>query len=156
MISYHANGSSFFLASESFWHDPLIFVTFCDFWYKMCQAYFVYILSRHIINHSFKKPWFFFFLMENCFQKHLCQDLGRKTEPTLIYFLFLMFTYFEREHEGVAERERSRERESQSGSIYTVSAEPVVGFKLTNCEIMTWAEIKSRTLNRLSYPCTPH
>ena len=38
-----------------------------------------------------------------------------------------------------------RERESQAGTM--LSEEPDVGLKLTNCEIMTRAEIKSQALN---------
>ena len=36
--------------------------------------------------------------------------------------------------------------------LHTVSTEPDAGLNLTNCEIMTRAEIKSWTLNRLSHP----
>ena len=39
--------------------------------------------------------------------------------------------------------------------ICTLSVESDIGLDLTNCEIMTWAKIKSRTLNRLSYPGVP-
>ena len=49
-------------------------------------------------------------------------------------------------------RERGEERgESQAG---TINAEPNVGLDPTNREIMTGAEIKSYTLNRLSHPGT--
>ena len=37
----------------------------------------------------------------------------------------------------------------------SVSTEPDAGFDLPNREIMTWAEIKSQTLNQLSQPGTP-
>ena len=40
-----------------------------------------------------------------------------------------------------------RERIFQPGST--------VGLSLTNCKIMTWTEIKSRSLNRLSHPGAP-
>ena len=49
----------------------------------------------------------------------------------------------EREGERIPSRPRS------------VSREPNAGLKLTNCEIMTWAEIKSQMLNWLSHPGAP-
>ena len=63
------------------------------------------------------------------------------------------------------EREREREREKEQASrwgvergrqripsrLHTVNTEPDAGLKLTNFEIMTWAKIKSQTLNRLSH-----
>ena len=63
--------------------------------------------------------------------------------------MFLMFFIFEEERErestswGGAERGRKRTQSTLLG----VSTEPHVGFELMNCEIMTWAEIKSRPLN---------
>ena len=42
-----------------------------------------------------------------------------------------------------------RERESQVDSL--LSAEPVMGLNLGTHEIMTWAKIRSRMLNKLSY-----
>ena len=47
------------------------------------------------------------------------------------------------------------EREGIPSRLPTVSTEPDVGLDLTNCEIMTRAEIKSQMLNRLSHPDTP-
>ena len=52
-------------------------------------------------------------------------------------------------------RGRKRGRKRIPSRLHTVSTEPDMGLKLTNCEIMTWAEIKSRTLNWLSYPGGP-
>ena len=63
---------------------------------------------------------------------------------------FFKFIYFEREFECV-EWGRERERENSC----TVSTEPNMGLKLMTHEIITWAEIKSWTLNRLSHPGTP-
>ena len=48
-----------------------------------------------------------------------------------------------------------RGRERISSRLRTVSAEPNTGPELTNREIMTWAEIESWTLNRLSHPGAP-
>ena len=52
---------------------------------------------------------------------------------------------------GGAERDRQR----IPSRIHTVNAEPDVGLELTNGEIMTRAEIKSRTLHRWSHPGAP-
>ena len=51
----------------------------------------------------------------------------------------------ERVSRGGAERERGRER--IPSRLCTVSTETDVGFDPTNCEIMTWAKIKSQMLN---------
>ena len=53
------------------------------------------------------------------------------------------------------ERERERERERKFQAASTLSAEPDTGLNLTNHEIVTWAEIKSRMLNQLSHPGAP-
>ena len=75
----------------------------------------------------------------------------------VIFKKILKFIYFDRERErehlcahkwGRAERWRDR----ILSRLCTVSAEPDVGLKLMNCEIMTWAEIKSQRLNQLSHP----
>ena len=54
------------------------------------------------------------------------------------------------------ERGRGREkgRERVPSRLHAVNKEPDVGLKHTNCEITTWAEIKSQTLNQLSHPGT--
>ena len=49
---------------------------------------------------------------------------------------------------GEGQRE---EKESQAGFML-LAAEPDSGLELTNGEIVTWAKIKSRTLNWLSHP----
>ena len=76
--------------------------------------------------------------------------------PTRIHFFsfFLsLFTYFERERESVhvqaqvGEGRERGEKESQPGSVCTINAESHAGLELTNCGIMTWTEINSRTLN---------
>ena len=59
-----------------------------------------------------------------------------------------------------ASRERGKEGERERGRIpnrlYTVKTEPDTGLELTNCEIMTWAKIKSQMLNRLRHPGGEH
>ena len=65
--------------------------------------------------------------------------------------------FFERErksmhmHEwmGEGQRESNRLRERERERIPRVA-------QIHNCEIMTWAKIKSQTLKQLSHPGTPH
>ena len=78
-----------------------------------------------------------------------------------VFLFLLMFTYFERERER--ERERvgqwgegtQRGRERITSRLHAVRAEPDAGLHLMNFGIMTWAKIKSWTLNRLSPPGAP-
>ena len=67
-----------------------------------------------------------------------------------------IYLFWEREREIESEQERGREREGDRipNRIHTVSTEPDAGLKPTNCEIMTWIEIKSQALNWLSHPGT--
>ena len=65
---------------------------------------------------------------------------------SLFKFIYLLW---EREREREWGCRGGAERESQAGSV--PSAQSVTGgLDLTNCEIMTWAEINSRTLNWLT------
>ena len=60
-----------------------------------------------------------------------------------------------REREYVqAGRGRDRGRERIPSRLHTISTEPAAGLKPMNREIVTWAETKSQTLNRLSLPGT--
>ena len=57
---------------------------------------------------------------------------------------------FERERETEREQGRGREREGdtepQAGSrLWAVSTEPDMGLEITDCEIMTWAEVRHVT-----------
>ena len=73
-------------------------------------------------------------------------------------FFKCLLIYFESacEQERERERERKRENESQAGSTQpNVSTEPGMELEPTNCEIMTWAKIKSWTFNWLNHPGTP-
>ena len=45
------------------------------------------------------------------------------------------------------EKQRDRERENSKQALHCVSTEPDAGLDLTNLEIMTGDEIKSRVLN---------
>ena len=57
-------------------------------------------------------------------------------QQTVHFFKVYSFILRERVNVRVGEGQRERERESQAGSALPV-AEPSVGLKLTNCEIMT-------------------
>ena len=67
----------------------------------------------------------------------------------------IFFNLRERERAWMSrgEGQRDRERESQAGS--TLSEEPDMGLNPMTLEIMTWAKIKSQTLNRLGHPRIP-
>ena len=68
----------------------------------------------------------------------------------LFFFLFNVYLSL-REREGERQRawvgeEQRRDTESQAGSrLRAVSTEPNAGIKLTNCEIMAWAEVRCLT-----------
>ena len=49
--------------------------------------------------------------------------------------------------EGAGEGQRERGRGRIPSRLHIVSTEPNEGLEVTNCEIMTRAEIKSQTLN---------
>ena len=55
-----------------------------------------------------------------------------------------MFIYFwERESVSGRGAERERETESEAGSkLWAISTEPDMGLEPTNCEIMTWTEVR--------------
>ena len=83
---------------------------------------------------------------------------------TIIINFFLSFIYLfsEREREGAREAtrvggraEREGKRENSKQALCAVHPEPDTGLELRNHEIVTRAEIKSRTLNRLSHPGAP-
>ena len=56
---------------------------------------------------------------------------------------------------GEGPREGWGERERIPSRLRPVSTEPNAEFEFTSHEIMTWAEIKSWTLNQLSHPGAP-
>ena len=64
----------------------------------------------------------------------------QKVTPCALKLLFSVFVYFERERACTQKRGGGAERGA-------VSAEPDSGFDLPNRELMTGAEIKSRTLS---------
>ena len=74
-------------------------------------------------------------------------------QPAFIHlFIYLyLFILREREHKWASGGERGRER--LSSSLFTASA--WCRARSHNCEIMTWAEIKSWTLNQTEPPRSP-
>ena len=66
-----------------------------------------------------------------------------------LFKIFLMFIYFsqrERDRARVGEGQRERETESEMGSrLWAVNTEPHSGLKLTDHEIMIWAEVSHST-----------
>ena len=68
-------------------------------------------------------------------------DLFKMRSPNSAFF-FLMFYLWEKEHKQGRGKDREVDTESEAGSrLQGVSAEPDVGLKPTNCEIMTWAKV---------------
>ena len=72
----------------------------------------------------------------------------------MTFFFKFISLFWEREHKRVGEQQRERERQNPKQAP-AVSAEPNVGLKLMNSEIMIRAEIKSQMLNQLSHPGAP-
>ena len=63
----------------------------------------------------------------------------------LFYKFFKMFVS-ERETETETETETERQTESEAGSrLWAVSTQPNAELKLTNWEIVTWAEVRGLT-----------
>ena len=71
------------------------------------------------------------------------------------FFKVYLFILREGENESDRGAEREGERENLK-RLHTVSAETNAGLEPTNYEIMSWAKIKSRTLNHLSPLGMPH
>ena len=78
------------------------------------------------------------------------------------FFVKFIDLFWERERERERESEpewgrgeTEREREKIPSRLYTVSTQPDTGLELTNCEMVTLANIRSRSLNQLSHPGAP-
>ena len=89
-----------------------------------------------------------------------------KNKLTLIFFFYksqiylFMYLIFLRERQRGHERGRGRESERRGtipSRLHTVRAQSLtdVGLELANHEILTWAGIRSRMLNRPSHPGAP-
>ena len=69
---------------------------------------------------------------------------GRIMAPVfkLIFLMFLFIFETERDRAWAGEGQREGDTESETGSrLWAVSTEPDTGLELTDCEIMTWAEV---------------
>ena len=73
---------------------------------------------------------------------------------TQIFYFFktLIYLFWERESTSRG----AGQREGISNWLHAVGTELDAGLYPRNCEIMTWAEIKSRVLNWLSHPRAPY
>ena len=67
-------------------------------------------------------------------------------------FTYLVLIYLESTSRRGAETEGERENPEQAPHWQCGTR---LGLKLINCELMTWAEIKSQALNHLSHPGAP-
>ena len=74
------------------------------------------------------------------------------TRRFLNFFKYIYWREGEGERHGCVSQGRCRGREWASQADSPASAEQYVGLHLTPQEIMTWAEAKSGTLHRLTYP----
>ena len=65
----------------------------------------------------------------------------------IIKFLKNIYLFLkERDRVWVGQGQREMETESEAGSrLWAVSTEPDPGLELTDCEIMTWAEVEHST-----------
>ena len=77
---------------------------------------------------------------------------GLFIDEALITRTFFFFFFWEREIED----EWERGKETIPSRLCAIGMEPDLGLDLMNREIMTWAEIKSRTFNWLSHPDAPN
>ena len=93
-----------------------------------------------------------------CLPSRICdfKTSGGEREKEFFLLLWLFFIYF-------LFFERARDRASRGGAergripsrLWAVSTDSHVGLKLMNSETVTWANVKSQKLNRLSHPAAP-
>ena len=114
-------------------------------------------LARPYLLCPFKWGGFYLWYLL-CFLASCCAALVCYCYSTLhlyFYFFKLISLFWERErrreHQCGRGREKGRENSQQATRWH--STEPNTGLELMNCEIMTWAEIKIQTLNRMSHHC---
>ena len=105
-------------------------------------------LCSHPSDHSYNMPYFF---PSSCLSPLLRMPSSFFSPPLpgFLYSFFLsLFILRECISRGAVEKEGER-----IDSKHTPRRK--CGLELTNLEIMTWAKIKSLTLNRLGHPGTP-
>ena len=83
---------------------------------------------------------------------------NKNPDPLDLQTLYFFFSFLNVYLFILLEHEQGRSRcgERIPRRLYAVSVEPDVGLDPMNCELMTWPEIKSWMLNRLSHPGTPN
>ena len=74
---------------------------------------------------------------------------------SLSLFQVYLFILEEREKDSKLGRGRDRGRETIPSRLCALRAEPDAVLDPTNCQIMTWAEIKGQKLSQLSHPGVP-
>ena len=86
------------------------------------------------------------------FQRSTIIDFFCPKSLSIIFFKFFVIIYFW-ERESVRRGGIETEGESQAGSVLSAKS-PTRGSNSRDCAIMSWAKIKSQTLNWLSHPGT--
>ena len=129
ILSLKSDSSRLYLSSLSWWHSPK--------WDLAQQAGVTIGLTLLVPFHSGSLSsitW--------------CPESWK-----LLLLFFNVYLFILRERGRGRGRQRGRQR--IPSKLHTVSAEPHVGLKFMNREIITWAKTKSRALNRLSLPGAP-
>ena len=72
-----------------------------------------------------------------------------------MYSIKFIYLFWEREREHECARGVEKEGQRIPSRFCMVSTKPNAELDPTNCEIMTWAEVKSQTLNWLSHSGAP-
>ena len=105
------------------------------------QVFHILILSTCSINCDCG----FIFLLSALpvFVPWICRSVTRSTHLFKFFFFFTFIYLWKTETERKWEmgRERGRQRIRSRLQALAVSTEPDAGLELTNCEIMTWAEV---------------
>ena len=87
--------------------------------------------------------------LQSAFEFHIISYISPHYEIFLFKFLFNFYLFLrERRRESMSRggAESEGDTESKAGSrLWAVSTEPDTGLELTNCEIMTWAEVRCST-----------
>ena len=111
-----------------------------------------------MVEFSWEAIWSWTFVCWEIFDYCFNFFAGYGSVQIFYFFLFQFFFFyvylFLRDREGQSTSgggaEKEWDTESEAGSrLWAISTEPDTGLKLTNCEIMTWAEVGH---NRLSHP----
>ena len=72
----------------------------------------------------------------------------QSVQGNVVFLFFKAYLFWERKTVWVGEGQKEREKDN---SKQPPCSQPDAGLDLTNCEILTWAKIKRRRLNRFSH-----